>query len=271
MYCSYYLTKSDELNNGKIPTKLFENSNNVFEYMAQLMIDTIEYNNKINKPTVYILPVGPVGQYSFFVEKVKEKQINLASCWFINMDEYLNSKKEYISLDDKLSFRAFMNREVYSQIPKSLNVPISQRIFPNPNNLIQIEKLIEMLGGVDIAFGGIGINGHLAFNEPKNISNEDFLELNTRVLKISKETKIANCIGDLHGALENMPDYAVTIGMKQIFGAKKIVLGVFRDWHRAVVRRAVFGKKSSRFPVSLLQDHKDSLILINDIAGKELD
>ena len=65
---------------------------------------------------------------------------------------------------------------------------------------------------MDITFGGIGITGHLAFNEPQpDLTAEQFAQLPTRVLNISAETRATNCIGDLGGALEDMPHKCVTI------------------------------------------------------------
>lgn len=121
-----------------------------------------------------------------------------------------------------LSFRGFMNREVYGKIEKELLMPEEQRVFPDPENLGYIPELIEKLGGVDICFGGIGINGHVAFNEADaSMSKEEFLAQKTRVLEITKETRTANAIGDFNGALEDMPHYCVTIGIWEIAHAKK--------------------------------------------------
>ena len=89
------------------------------------------------------------------------------------------------------------------------------------------------------------------------------------MLTISRETRVANAIGDLNGAIDAMPHQCVTIGMKEILSAKKIRLGVFRDWHRAVVRQAAYGEVTAHFPVSLLQRHKDAMILVNANAAKE--
>ena len=148
-------------------------------------------------------------------------------------------------------------------------MPESQRVFPDPNNTAYVPELIEKLGGVDIAFGGIGINGHVAFNEADaSLSNEEFLAQKTRVLAISPETRAANAIGDFNGALEDMPKYCVTIGIYEIAHAGKIRLGCFRNWHRAVVRRAGYGEQTSAFPVSLLQDHPDLTLTFTDfVAG----
>ena len=88
------------------------------------------------------------------------------------------------------------------------------------------------------------------------------------MLEISPETRTANAIGDLNGAIEDMPRYAITIGMHEILGAKRVRIGVFRQWHRAVVRRAACGEAGSQFPASLLQNHPDAMILANDVASE---
>lgn len=130
-------------------------------------------------------------------------------------------------------------------------------------------ELIRQLGGVDICFGGIGINGHLAFNEADDtLSAEEFRNLHTRVLEISRETRTANAIGDLNGAIDDMPRYCVTIGMNEIINARKIRLGCFRDWHRSVVRHAAYGEISAHFPVTLVQEHPDALLRVTEFVAK---
>ena len=116
-------------------------------------------------------------------------------------------------MDDRLSFRGFMERTVYGQLPESLNIPEHQRVFPHPARPQAVHELIEELGKVDICFGGIGINGHLAFNEAEEVSAAEFAGRETRIIEISRETRVANAIGDLNGAIDAMPRYAVTVGM----------------------------------------------------------
>ena len=263
----YYSYEKEDLKSGKIPVKCLGDSGEVFYELALEMIGEIEKNNKEGKTTLFICPVGPVGQYPIFVRLVNEKRLSLRNCCFINMDEYLTSEFKYLPLSDPLSFRGFMEREVYSKIDRSLNVKEENRIFPDPEDLENIDRVIERFGGVDITFGGIGINGHLAFNEAEEVSAAEFSSRTTRVLEISRETRVANAIGDLNGAIDAMPTHAVTIGMKQILSARKVRLGVFRPWHRAVLRQALFGEVSGHFPVTLLQNHPDALILSNNIAS----
>lgn len=264
----YSFDREQLLRSPKIPMEVMEDKPAVFQAIAREMADFIQKRNQAGETTVFICPVGPVGQYPYFVELVNRERISLKNCWFINMDEYLDDDRQWISMEHPLSFRGFMERTVYSQIDPSLNVPEDHRIFPDPNDLERIPKLIEQLGGVDICFGGIGINGHLAFNEADpSLSPEEFRQLRTRVLPISKETRAANAIGDFGGALEDMPKWCVTIGFWEIYNARKIRLGVFRDWHRAVVRRAGYGEKTADFPVSLLADHPDALIRMTEFVA----
>ena len=189
----------------------------MFYELALEMVNTIKAHNAEGEKTVFICPVGPVGQYPIFVRLVNRDRVSLKNCWFINMDEYLNDDGTYIDIGSPLSFRGFMSRNVYSKIDAGLLMPEEQRVFPDPADPGRVDRLIEELGGVDIAFGGIGINGHLAFNEAQpELTPEEFAALGTRALTLTPETKTANAIGDRGGAIIAMPNRAVTIGIKQI-------------------------------------------------------
>lgn len=264
----YYYNKEQLLADPKIPLIVMEDNATVFEAMAQEMAEEIKRKNALGEKTVFICPVGPVGQYPYFVDLVNKENISLKNVWFINMDEYLTDDKQWIPKEHRLSFRGFMDRTVYTKIKPELVMLPEQRVFPDPENLSYIPELIEELGGVDICFGGIGINGHVAFNEADpSLSNEEFLAQKTRVLDITKETRTANAIGDFNGALEDMPKYCVTIGIYEIAHARKIRLGCFRNWHRAVVRRTAYGEATSDFPVSLLTNHQDINLKITEFVA----
>ncbi|MCI6553365.1 MAG: glucosamine-6-phosphate isomerase [Lachnospiraceae bacterium] len=264
----YYYDRQELVSNPKIPLIVMEDNATVFQAMAEEMAEEIKRKNALGEHTVFICPVGPVGQYPYFVERVNREKISLKNVWFINMDEYLTDEKEWIEKEHRLSFRGFMDRRVYGQILPELVMPEEQRIFPDPKNPGYIQEVIDRLGGVDICFGGIGINGHVAFNEADDsMTPEEFLQLPARVLEISRETRAVNSIGDLNGALDDMPHYCVTVGMKEIASAGKIRLGCFRDWHRSVVRHAAYGERSAHFPVSLLQGHPDISLRITEFVA----
>lgn len=266
----YYDYTGEELTaSPRIPIQVMENNEAVFKAIAEEMAEEIKRKNARGEKTVFICPVGPVGQYPYFVEQVNKERISLKNVWFLNMDEYLTDDKEWIDIGHKLSFRGFMDRTVYTRIDPELVMPESQRVFPDPHHTERMQELIDELGGVDICFGGIGINGHVAFNEAQDeLSPEEFKELPTRVLTISPETRTTNAIGDLNGALDDMPRYCITIGMKEIYHAGKIRLGCFRDWHRSVVRHAAYGEVSAHFPVTLIQEHPDALLRITEFVAE---
>ena len=265
----YFQIPAQELGKGaKIPVIPLGDSGEVFYEIAMEMINTIKDHNDRGEKTVFICPVGPVGQYPIFVRLVNRDRISLKNCWFINMDEYLNDDGAYIDADCPLSFRGFMNRNVYAKVDTELLMPPEQRVFPDPADPGRVDRLIEELGGVDVAFGGIGINGHLAFNEAReDMTAQEFAQLGTRTLTLNPETRTANAIGDRGGAIDAMPTQAVTIGIKQILEARKVCLGVFREWHRAVVRQAAYGEVTAHFPASLLQNHPDAVIYANAVAS----
>ena len=260
-----------ELGRGsRIPVRALGDSGEVFYELALEMVRAIAQNNAAGRRTVFICPVGPVGQYPVFVRLVNEQRLDLHDCWFFNMDEYLGADGRWLPAEDSLSFHGFMAKNVYGRIDPALLMPPEQRLFPDPADPAAYDRQLEALGGADIAFGGIGINGHLAFNEARDdLTAEQFAALGSRVVTLSPETRTANAIGDRGGAIDAMPTQAVTVGMKQILGAKKVRLGVFRDWHRAVVRQAAYGPVTAHFPASLLQNHSDACIFANANAAQQ--
>lgn len=264
----YYYDRQQLLASPKVPIEVLVDNTAVFRAIALEMVEEIKRKNSLGEHTVFICPVGPVGQYPYFVDMVNQENISLKNVWFLNMDEYLTDDKQWIEKENKLSFRGFMERTVYSKIKLELVMPENQRVFPDPNDPSHMTKIIEELGGVDICFGGIGINGHLAFNEAQDeLTSEQFKQLHTRVLEISPETRTANAIGDLNGAMDDMPRWCVTIGMSEIFNARKVRLGVFRDWHRAVIRHTAYGEVSAHFPATLMQTHPDVLIRTTEFVA----
>ena len=140
----YYSYSMEELaKESKIPVFAKSSSEEVFRLMADIMADTIVEHNKEGKNTVFIVPVGPVGQYPFFVERVNKERISLKNVYFFNMDEYMVDENTCIDENDRLSFRLFMKNTVYSKIDEELNIPESHRFFPVPEGRKAYTETLE--------------------------------------------------------------------------------------------------------------------------------
>ena len=243
------------INNVKI--KVVDGECDVYFDMALSMLEEIIYHNERNEKTVMIVPVGPTQQYPILAEMVNRLKVSLKNVHFFNMDEYMISETELIDENDPMSFHYRMNSEFYSRVDKELVMPENQRHFPYPGKEEEYDKMIEELGGVDMCFGGVGINGHVAFNEPpeigEEISPDEFANLPTRVLPISRETKTINAYGYQRGNLQGMPEWCITIGMKQIISSKKIYLALNRPWQNGPFKHAIFDEETADIPVTLLR------------------
>ena len=233
----------------------------VYFDMALTMLKTIMDNNEKGKNTVMIVPVGPTDQYPILARLVNQLRVSLKNVYFFNMDEYMISPTEVIDENNPMSFKKRMNDEFYSKVDSDLVMPESQRLFPNPDNTAEFDKKIEELGGVDLCLGGLGINGHIAFNEAAEeddpISVDEFANLGTRVLPITRETRTINAYGYQRGDLRGMPEWCITIGMKQILNAKKVYIALNRPWQHGIFKRVLFDKIQPQIPASLLKRHSD--------------
>lgn len=248
-------------NIGKISFKTVKTEWDVYFDMALLMLDEIMRNNEVGKSTVMIVPVGPTEQYPILARLVNQLNVSLKNVHFFNMDEYMITPDKEIDKESPLSFHYRMESEFYSKVKKELVMPEENRHFPHPGEEREYDELIEKLGGVDLCLGGLGINGHIAFNEPPEpgvtVTAEEFANLPTRVLPISRETKTINAYGYQRGDLRGMPEWCITIGMKQILQAKRIYIALNRPWQHGIVKHVLFDEVQSAIPASLLQNHNN--------------
>ena len=233
----------------------------VYFDMALAMLEEIMKNNEKGKDTVMIVPVGPTDQYPIFARLVNQLKVSLKRVHFFNMDEYMITPTEAIDPEHPMSFKKRMNTEFYSLVDPELVMPESQRHFPEPGKEAEYDKLIEELGGVDLCLGGLGINGHLAFNEAAEdddpITWEEFGNLGTRVLPITRETRTINAYGYQRGDLRGMPEWCITIGMKQILNARSVYIALNRPWQHGIAKRVLFDKIQPQIPATLLRNHPD--------------
>ena len=197
------------------------------------------------------MPVGPVDQYPLLAGLLNQKKVSCRDVAFVNMDEYLDAHDEAVSETHPLSFRGYMNRAFYHVLDASLAPLPANRVFPEPHNPDALGEFIAARGGVDVCYGGIGINGHVAFNEPPEpgeaVSVEKFAKLPTRNLSLSRETMTINSV-TVGGEIGLVPRRAVTVGMKEILAARKLRFYCNRPWQSAVVRRVLHGPLTPACP-----------------------
>ena len=235
---------------------------------ADDMLEEILREREEGRQATFIVPVGPVDQYPILANALNARKISLRDTAFIGMDEYLTESDEWISPDHPLSFRGYMDRCFYNALEPSLAPKIENRVFPNPKNPGAIQELILARGGVDACFGGIGINGHIAFNEPPEpaIPDKIFSALPTRSLTLSHETRTINSV-TVGGEIGVIPYRAVTVGMKEILASRRLRLYCNRPWQSAVVRRVLHGPITSRCPASFAQVHPDATITVAEYVA----
>jgi len=267
----YLRVSASDLGKGQpVRVRVAGDVHSVARDMAEAMFSEIREGERSGRGATLIVPVGPVEQFPLLARLINEQRISCRNTVLINMDEYLTNDNEWISHDHPLSFRRYMDRAFYNVLDPALAPPLHHRVFPDPKNPGAIEKLIRSRCGVDACFGGIGINGHLAFNEPPeqniDISLEAFAALPTRILSLSRETRTINSV-TVGGEISVIPRSAITVGLKEILGSRKLHFYCNRKWQSGVVRRALHGPLTPACPASLLRTHPDASVTVSDFVA----
>jgi glucosamine-6-phosphate deaminase len=238
-------------------------------HFADSIAAEIRANNDRGLPTKLILPVGPVGQYPLLAEIVNREGLDLRRCWFFMMDEHCDEGGVVLPADHALSFRRTLDELFTSRVSPELLPPAEQMIFPSHENLPTLKVRIADIGGIDTTYGGIGIHGHLAYNEPEpGVRQSD-----PRRVRLNDVTRTINAMrAEIGGNLENYPRYGLTLGMRQLLGARRVRLycrnGLALDWANTILRLALLGQPGDDYPVTHLRDHGDYLIVTDEHTAR---
>ena len=143
-----------------------DNIDELHRRLAESIYDEIQCNNEAGQSTRLILPVGPTGQYPILAQLLRESGTSLANCHFFFMDEYCGNDGKALPVNHPLSFRGNARSQFLNKVG-GCGLKPAQVFFPDENNIASLPGIIDSVGGIDTCYGGIGIHGHLAFNEPE--------------------------------------------------------------------------------------------------------
>ena len=224
---------------------------------AEIMIEVVKNNPKATLG----LATGssPIGMYNYMAEAYKNGEVSFKECKSFNLDEYYK-----ISKDNDQSYYYFMNENLFSKIDVNAdNVNFLDGNTDDPEaESARYADAIASKGGIDVQLLGIGRNGHIAFNEPSDaFTGESFK------IALTQSTIDANSIyfDDIP-----MPRYAMTMGIGSIMKAKKIVLIATGASKAEAVKGMIKGEVTPQLPASILQQHQDVVIFLDEAAASLL-
>ncbi|MDO5033351.1 MAG: glucosamine-6-phosphate deaminase [Eubacteriales bacterium] len=237
--------------------EVFENYEQMSIHAARLVAAQV----RLKPDSVLGLATGstPLGLYAELVRMYEEEDLDFSSVTSLNLDEYIGLGEE-----NDQSYAYFMREKLFSKInidPAACFLPDGLAEDPE-DEALRYEDLAEMLPR-DLQILGIGRNGHIGFNEPA-----DFFTVLTHVTDLTESTIQAN--QRFFAKVEDVPRQAITMGMKQIMAAKKIILLASGAEKADIVLDLIFGEVASQLPASLLNLHPDVTILLDEAAARYL-
>lgn len=228
------------------------------EAAARLVIEQIK-----KKPNAVLgLATGatPIGLYENLVKAAWLKTVSLSQTKAFLLDEYVGLNKA-----DSRSFHYFIKNKLFDRVDiKKENTFIPDGQAQDlKKECASYESLIKRHGGIDLLILGIGLNGHLAFDEPGSE-----IDSKTRVVKLKEQTRRANAA--YFKKPSQVPRQGITIGLGTIMKARKIILLAAGENKAGVIRRALKGKITKSVPASILQTHKNLTVVLDQAAAGEL-
>lgn len=228
-----------------------------YEEMSQIAADIFKKQLQDNKQSVLGLATGgtPEGFYAEMIAAYKAGEISFKEAKSFNLDEYVG-----IEPSNKASYHYYMDEQLFNHVDmkrENIHVPTG-----NPAQLeqstVKYDEMINAAGGVDIQLLGIGVNGHIGFNEP-GTSFDSF----TNVVELTESTREANKI--YFDTIEDVPTHAITMGIQTILNAKKVVILISGASKQEAFNRLKSGEMTEDFPASALHKHKDVTVIYTDL------
>ena len=197
---------------------------------------------------------SPLGTYKQLIEWYQKGDIDFSKVTSVNLDEY-------VGLDggNDQSYRYFMNRHYFEHI----NIDLGNTFVPNgcavdlAGEGRRYDEQIAELGGIDFQLLGIGLDGHIGFNEP-----DKYFVKSTHVVDLHESTIKAN--SRFFANEDEVPKKAITMGMVSIMQAKKILLIASGKAKREILEKAFYGSITPEIPASILQLHPDITVIYSE-------
>ncbi|OCK85842.1 glucosamine-6-phosphate isomerase [Lepidopterella palustris CBS 459.81] len=234
------------------------------KYIADYVIERINtFAPTPQKPFVLGLPTGssPVLIYKSLVQRHKAGEISFRNVITFNMDEYVGIPREHPE-----SYHSFMYKHFFSHVdvdPANINI-LNGNAPDLEAECIAYEEKIKKVGGIELFLGGIGPDGHIAFNEPGSS-----LKSRTRVKTLAYDTIIANS-RFFGNDLSQVPRMALTVGVQTILDAREVVI-IITGAHKALaLQKCIEGGVNHMWTLSSLQLHPHPLIVVDEDATLEL-
>ena len=234
--------------------KIYNNAEEIGCAAAQLYKELINGNPS----AVLGLATGatPVPTYKKLIELYKNGEISFKDVTTFNLDEYCNLDKH-----DKNSYYTFMHENLFNYIDiKEENVNFLDGNAEDCDaESKRYAEAIRAAGGIDLQLLGIGTNGHIAFNEPADKFTDEAFKVTLTQSTINSNQKY---FGDVP-----MPRHAMTMGIGSIMRSKKILLIATGERKAKAIKAMVSGEITPRIPCSILNEHKDVVIMLDKAAA----
>lgn len=199
----------------------------------------------------------PIGTYRCLIEFYRKKLLDFRTIKTVNLDEYHG-----LSQTHPQSFRFFMEENFFQHVnlrTSNIHMPEGKAVDPEQET-VRYGKLIDSLGGIDLQMLGIGLNGHIGFNEP-----DDTFSRTVTCVELTQST--IEAYSRFFENTDDVPRRAYTMGIATIMQAKELLLLASGAEKREIIQQAVYGPITTRVPASVLQLHPNVTVITDESAG----
>ena len=233
-----------------------------YDEMSRIAANVLSAQVTMKPDCVLGLATGstPIGTYKVLIERCAAGDLDFSQVKSINLDEYVGLSGEHDQ-----SYRYFMNNNLFNHI----NIDKANTNVPNglaedvDAECERYNNVINTLGPIDIQVLGMGHNGHIGFNEP-----DDHFPLETHKVDLAQSTIDANA--RFFASADEVPRQALTMGIKTIMQAKKVLVVVSGKDKAEIVKKAFTGPVTPQVPASILQMHSDVILVADEAAASLL-